>query len=303
MTFSQTITDPNRLLKSPPPEDGFYPGTSEIEYRNWDAVSFTRMKLFKKSPQHVWAYMTQPPESKPAQELGSAIHMASLEPKRFEEEYFAAPGGDRRTKGVKEAWANALEDNPGRIGLNPKDWDTCRGIRDSIWTRHDYAAALLGGEGFNECSYVWTDPATSLRCKARVDRATMTPEGYSALVDLKSIQEASEHRMEFAIRDFGYHIQGAHCIEGLEVLIPVPRLWKLIFCEKDRPWAVRVREVGVASMELGKRERHRYLSQYKRCLETGRWPAYEQGCKVIDVPDWEFRAEEKREEEEEGIVQ
>lgn len=291
MTFN-----PMQRTKVEPPEDGVYPNAAELDYIQWDAVSFSRMKQFKQSAQHVWSYMTQPPKPKKAQELGSAMHMAILTPNLFEQEYFAAPGGDGRTTGVKRARREAEDNNPGKIGLSPDDWDSCRGARDAIWSRHAYATALFSGEGFNECAYIWTDPETKLRCKAKADRLTLCPDGVGAIVDFKSIVEASDRKIELAIRDFDYHIQGAHFIEGLNILKPAERRWILVFGEKSHPFAVRCKEVGFASMELGKRDRRRYLQQYRRCVDSGVWDAYEQGLEIVDVPEWEFREEEKREE-------
>lgn len=282
--------------KIEPPEDGLHPNASERDYIQWDAVSVSRIKGFALTPAHVWAYMTKPPDPKPAQELGSAIHMASLQPELFETRYFCGPSGDRRTKGVKEAWAIAEEDHPGGIGLRQDDWDTCRGVRDSLWTRHAYAASLLGGDGYNECPYVWTDRLTGLRCKAKADRITMAPNGRGVIADLKSIKEASDHSIEQAIHNYGYHIQGDHFIDGLDTIMPAERLWILIFVESSRPWGVRCKELGLATMELGKRERQRYLNLYAQCEKTGEWPGYPQGLELADVKDWVFRQEEKDEE-------
>ena len=299
-TLTQVQTDPSLLLKKPPPEDGVYPKMSEREYIDCDAVSFSRFKHFNKTAQHCYAYMTRPPDTKSAQELGSAIHVAILEPERFEEDYFQAPGGDKRSKGVKEAWRIAEEDHPGAIGLKPADWDTCRGARDAVWSRHAYAAALLGGEGFNECAYVWTDPGTQLKCKFKADRLSNCPDGHGAIIDIKSIVEATDRKITFAIRDFQYHVQGAHGIEGLNQLRPATRRFILIWCEKSRPYAVRVTEVSEHSMELGKRERRRFLDQYRQCIDSGIWPAYAQGLELVDVPDYEFSLEEQRNAAEDG---
>jgi len=276
------------------PSDGFHPSTRDTDYQQWDAVSVSRIKGFEKTPAHVWAYMTQPPKSTPALEMGIALHQAILQPQRFEKHYFEGPAGDGRTKAVKQEWAELYETHPGGTGLKPEDWATCTGARDAVW-RHGYAADLLGGEGHNEASYVWTDPGTGLRCKARADRVTLAPDGYGAVVDLKSIAEADTRKIEYAIRDYAYHVQGAHYIDGLNELIPADRRFILIFVEKSPPFAARVVEVDLASMELGRRKRRKWLNLYRQCIDSGEWPGYE-GMECLGVPEFEYKLEEADEE-------
>ncbi len=271
--------------------EGFHPNCPEAVYRSLEAANFSTLKHFEKSAAHVYAYMTQPPEGTEPQKLGTAAHCAVLSPDLFQDQYFQGPEGDKRLKGVKLAWAEAEEEHPDAIGLRPRDYRMCLGIRDAVWTRHAYAQKLLSGEGFNEATGVWTDPTTGLLCKLRSDRITQAPDGWGVLVDIKTIVEANDRKIQYAIRDFAYHLQGAHYLEGMKTISPADRKWILIFIEKSPPYAVRVVEVDFATMELGLRVRRKYLDEYARCLDSGIWPAYPGGIDVLGVPQWEFDKE------------
>lgn len=275
--------------KIEPPDDGVYPDCPERDYIQWDAVSFSRIKGFKHSPAHVWEYMHGPKKQKKAQMLGSAIHVATLQPRQFEEIYFKGPQANRNTI----EWKDCAAEHPGKIGLKPDEWRDALTARDAMWDRHATAAAWLGGEGHNECAYIWTDPGTGLRCKAKADRIKS-----GLIIDIKSTEKRlTKQTMQYKIRDESIHVQGAMFKAGLNELRPHDRAWGIIFAEMKRPNAVRTMEIGLASMELGYRIFRRWLGQYKECLDSGNWPAYSQGLEVIDVPEWEFRNEEMEEDE------
>lgn len=279
------------------PKPNFYPDASFPEYVSWDAVNQSTLKHFEKSAAHVRAYMTQPPDETQAQGFGTAGHLAVLDPQEFKRQYFAGPEGDKRYKGVKEAWALAEEEHPDAIGLRPAEYRACIGIQESIWN-HSYAASLLRSEGYNEASFVWKDMGAGLLCKARTDRITQAPDGWSAVVDLKTIREASDQQIEWAIKDYKYHIQGAFYLQGLNELMPAERKWLLIFIEKSPPYGVRVIEVELAAMELGRRRIRKYLQMYRECTDTGIWPGYGSGVEVVGVPEYEYRKEEREMEDE-----
>ena len=67
----------------------------------------------------------------PAQRFGTAFHCAALEPVMFSAGYTVIPG-DKRTKAVKEAWAEA--EKSGKNVLTMEEFDAINGMCAALWS-------------------------------------------------------------------------------------------------------------------------------------------------------------------------
>jgi hypothetical protein len=232
-------------------------------------------------------------------ELGTALHTAILEPEKFAARYVRGAAGALNRKGPREENDQIKADNPGKQLIRDADWPKIAAMRDAVW-RHPRAREVLGGEGLNEVSYLWEDPATGLACKAKVDRMGMSREGWPVITDYKSFGEKggrlTQHAVESVIYDRKYYIQAAHYLNGLDALEPFQRRYALLLQEKAAPFAVRFVEIDFAALELGKRQVARWLKQLKKCQDSGEWPGWSEDFDPMGVPHWAYN----REEEEEG---
>ena len=68
-------------------EVGWHEGLTMEEYLAIDAMSASGIEQLRKSPLHFRYYRDNPKPSTPAMELGTALHMALLEPLLFEGQY------------------------------------------------------------------------------------------------------------------------------------------------------------------------------------------------------------------------
>lgn len=117
-----------------------------------------------------------------------------------------------------------MQFSPDKI-LKPADYDTVCSMRDSVM-RHSIAGKLLEGVE-TEVAAIWTDEATGISCKAKIDGL---PGDDDCLIDLKSTLDASPLAFSKAIANFSYHRQAAHYLSPFETR----DRFIIIACEKNR---------------------------------------------------------------------
>jgi ATP-dependent exoDNAse (exonuclease V) beta subunit len=271
------------------PEPGVYPNVDFADYSRWDAANFSKLKNMRLTPAHARWLELHPAESTRQQDLGHTIHQALLEPARFEELFLVAPDVDRRTKVGKAEWAAFEERAQGRTIVSESEMECLRHLRANI-AGHETANAMLNGHGVSELSLVWIDPETGLLCKGRIDRLAEL-NGYPFVADVKtSYDPATFDNWQKAIVRYGLHIQAAHYLRGLAVLSPLAdghrRKFAWIVCETQPPYLVRVFEADEEALSIGNDEMVKHLRMYKACLESGVWPAWEQGMSLAGLPAW-----------------
>jgi exodeoxyribonuclease VIII len=277
------------------PEPGVYPDVPMLEYSTWDCANYSTLKHFKRSAAHARASMVKPREQTPAMLLGQATHSAVLEPELFIEEYAAAPPCDKRTKVGKKIWADFCRDNEGKEILRASEYDQCMKMSKSAG-RDAMIANILSEVGINEMSFVWEDSETGVLCKGRCDRFGYIM-GNSAIVDLKTTEDASGRGWIREVLRYQYHAQAAFYLDGLNTLEPkTDRQFVWITLEKDEPYAVSIYQPDEATLGKGRAMYRNYLRQWFRCNETGMWPGYPSGIQSLLIPEWALRWEEGEDE-------
>lgn len=317
----ETMAQLARLLTTPEPRKRIIPSVGvhfnvpESDYHDlWDAASNSRLKIIKRSPAHLQAAIEQGSKDTEAKQIGKAIHVAILEPDSFSSRYVVAGQCEATKKGdgnrctlnglvlsAKSGWlcgTHSKGSGPSdatRTVISQAGYEVASKVRDSVHA-HQSAHQLLTFEGQSELTLVWNDPDTGLRCKARVDRqTTLIPGG--AFADVKSTQDASEDAFAIAIYKYWYHTQGAHYLEGAQVLdLPVAHFVN-IAVEKEPPYAVGLYRLREDTILHGANQLRPLKLLYARCLESGKWPAYSEDVVDIALPEWAARRidEESRE--------
>lgn len=252
-------------------------------YHSWPGASNSKLNLLLRSPAHLKASIDSPTPSTPAQEMGTAIHYAVLEPDLFPTKYVRNIEGDGRTKAVREARAALAAEHPFATILSPSDYDLCIAVRDSVWA-HPAAKVALSGEGMNEASMVWDDPETGVRCKARADRISLE---LGAIIDLKTTRDAREQSFSRDIFNYGYHRQAAFYTAAASLLLERQiGLHYIVAVEKEAPYAVAVYRLRDDAIEAGRQQLDALLRRYAECVEADHWPAYGDEPVEISLPTW-----------------
>lgn len=277
---------------------GVYPGMPREKYEQIDAVNYSTLKHLDKSPGHMLQEKLNPPEPSEALDVGTATHIAILEPDRFEQEYVVPPKVDRRTKDGKAEWAAFLEEHAHQQHIDAANYDAVVAMRDAVY-RNPTARAVLQGRGANELVAVWEDTETGLLCKGAMDRVTNV-DATNIVVDVKTLAGLAKPRVfEREIARRQYHVQAGMYTGGLEELGfgrigehvdgAVPLEYWFIVVEKSPPHASRVMKLATEAIQLGRDRLREYLKLYAECLEANRWPLYPTTVPTVSVPPWAFR--------------
>jgi hypothetical protein len=271
---------------TPLPEIGVHAGVAAHTYRTWDAVNQSTLWSFRRSAAHARYEFIHPSESTHTQDLGSAIHAVLLEPDSVERDYAVRPA-DLPTRGPgsrKALWAWKEEiAATGKVILDKQDdLATLRGVRDAV-RDHPLALEFLTAPGLTEVSALWRFDDTL--CKARPDRIVEVA-GWTWVVDVKSTPDASPGAFARSCVNFGYYLQAAFYLDGLEELAPRDRRFAFVAVEKTPPFGIAIYEPDIVFLEAGRDEYHRHLRTWRSCLESGRWPGYPTDIETLTAPQW-----------------
>ena len=272
---------------SAPAPLGVIAGMPDDVYHADTGLSSSRMGLLARSPAHLRATLDAPASpSTDAQKLGSAIHLAALQPSLFAGRILRAPEINRRTNAGKEKWAGLVERYGEDRILKPDQHDVCQAVAKSVRAHPTAGSLLAQPEALVELSIFWE--VAGVRCKARID--FYDPETRT-LADLKSTRDACSSAFQKALYDFGYYRQlawygAALAHHGAEV-----EQHLVIAAEKEPPYAVAVYQLAGSALEAGIRECYVLGERYRECLEIEAgepWPAYSDDPEMLDLPAWAY---------------
>lgn len=264
--------------------------TNEAYHGDTTKISKSGLDLINRSPYHYWdkyLNLDKPPISTtPALEIGTAVHSCVLEPDDFDRLYVVSPKFDKRTKAGKEGYEEFLAQVVAKKQrlIDADDYETCMRMRDAVW-KHP-AAKILLNEGDAEQTYYFDEFQTDAPCKMRPD--FISSQG--VIVDLKTTENASPAGFGSSAFNYRYHVQAAFYLDGyLQSTGEMMESFIFIAVEKSRPNAVGVYMVDDDIVHLGRTAYLRNLETYMECLETGKWPAYGEAIRPLQLPAWALK--------------
>jgi hypothetical protein len=237
--------------------------------------------------QHLLHAMRNRGEPTDAMEFGTLCHAAILEPRRLHSRYCVMPDltagilkpdgtaydNVKLTKEYKQRLAQ-WEEMETRICISQDQMSKATAIVEAV--RHsERASRWLGNASIDrpdiEVCLVWDDPETGLRCKARLD--AIWPDR-PVIVDVKTTADACEFSR--SICRYGYHRQAAFYIDGATAVLGAAAYsFNVIALETAEPFALRCAPMSVTAIETGRQENRKLLRQLARCIESNRWPGYD----------------------------
>ena len=248
------------------------------------SVSNSQLKLVARSPAH----FKFPPDRAETRNkvLGSALHMAYLEPDLFYKTYTLLRNAKDRTaseyKEAKKAYGEELV-------LVSSEIERVEGIMNSLY-KNPAIRKILELPGHNELSGFSTDPETGATCRHRFDKLT----NCGIAVDLKTTVDARPDPFSRSILTYGYNIQNAF-YEDQYNWITGDFLQDFVFIaiESESPYAAKLYRIDEDSLLIGREAYRKALDSYAYCLEMDEWPSYEdQEIEEIGIPSWAIKKHE-----------
>jgi hypothetical protein len=253
----------------------------EGEYHAHPARSKSYLwKLYSGTPAHAEFGET---ETTNAMDLGSAVHIAALEPHRFEEVVIRGPDDRRGHK-----WTDAVEEAKayGGLVLVSKDYDKARRMGDAA-QKLPIVRQLSETQLLKEASAFWTDEATGIECRCRPD---IYCPAFEIMADLKTTGDASAFTWAKRAADMGYHAQEAWYTDG----------WQkaggggvdgfvFIAIETDYPHLAAAYELTPRAVEEGRLAMAKALGLYKECRDAKSFPGYPEIVQELELPAWAYR--------------
>jgi hypothetical protein len=261
---------------------GWHDLTSADYHSIKEAVGSTSLKKVLESPLEYQYYINAPREDKSTFDFGTAMHSVVLE--QDATTFICGPDVNKNTKEWKEAKAKAQEDR--KIILDPEQYaDVMRGFE--MFCAHPIAHKLVSQCQYIEKSGFYLDQKSGLWCQFR-------PDGYCAndthgdyIFDYKTARSITQHSIDSAIAEYGYHISAAHYIEGVKAVTGREiKHFYMCFQKNNGSMDVVVKLLDEESIRVGKDLRDKCLMIIADCKDKGAWPGLSDSIEACGLPAW-----------------
>lgn len=263
------------------------------DYHGIGAFNASAIPHLLRSPAHYKAWRAEPYKTTPAKALGELIHMAILEPARFDlaDAYYVEPArakGAKRTPDVLQQIAAAQQ--LGKLVVEQEDVDVARRVAAHAH-RHPIAAELLAGAR-PEVTLLWYDPQSGAPCKARFDALVQQSRAGTGVLDVKSTADAAHDEFAKSAANYLYHAQAAWYLHAHEVVYDrTPDFYAWLAVESSVPHGVALYLAQADAVNAGRAIAFEALSIYADAWQRGDWPGYSQLAQPLQLPRWALRAD------------
>lgn len=262
-------------------------GLSAAEYHASTALGSSVLRnVLRATPAHALAAMEE--ESNQAQQLGTAIHAAILEPTIFSGLVAIAPDVDKRTKEGKARWESFLETTDGRTVITAEQGETLARVMDR-YKALNLIPRLIESCPDREVSVFAHDKEADFLIKARLD--AYDPHT-GLVVDVKTTRShASRDDFERAIASggWGYGLQACHYRRVCRLAnVPFSDFVFLVI-ETVAPFGIAAFALDADVIDMYESEVSRGIALWAKASKAKRFDAWPDEVQRIGVPAWERR--------------
>lgn len=271
-------------------------------YESIQALNYSTLGKIAVSPLLLKWRQDHPEPDKPAFEIGRLIHVATLEPERFETDYIVEPDfgpqytkkgelatNPKQTAGYKAAYLEWFSSIPAHVlTVAPEDRELALRCADAI-RKHRVAGPLLKG-GKAEQVITWTDGETGIPCKARLDLAA------NFVLDVKSTRQQTVRGFEYDAGKYLYDGKMAFYEDGAVAAGRVPKQNDgpyVIMVQNCEPWDVGAFHVPLAVLEVAREFNRGLIRKYQACVAADYFPGIAPDLLELNV----YRRQEELSEE------
>lgn len=259
------------------------------KYHADPAISKTILKRWHDSPTpaHFKAFKE---EEKDALNFGSILHLAVLEPEKYDKQVVVAPKDVLSKSGSRagKAWYAWEEEQlaAGKSILLPDEKSAVDFALEEIFQnpQNREAAELLDPKGVSEVSFFWQDFETGHMKKCRPDKLP----GNGIVVDLKSAASAEPDEFGKNAARMKYHWSCSISLEGVTECTKMAHTdYRFIVVEKEAPFGVMVYKIEEEDIRLAREQVREEMRTLTAAMEANDWPCYPDGTHPLRLPYWE----------------
>ena len=213
-----------------------------------------------------------------------ANHCLVLEgPEVFAAQYSLYPGATRRGKDYNDHCTS----HSGMEPLLQSGWDAAHAVAAAVQS-HPVAGPLMARPHRSELTVCWTDEATGLPCKGRIDCLTSRagPSGPLLIVDMKGVGEMDTRAIGRQGEKLGWPLQLAHYRAGVRAITGREVEVAVLATQTKAPYDVAVLDFAAADLDAADIERRALLELLVACRESGEWPGRYPVAVPYQRPDW-----------------
>jgi len=250
-------------------QPGVYDMTADAYHAHPALSSSGARKLLPPSCPALFHYeRSNPVQATPSMEFGSVTHDLLLGGGHG---YEVLAYDSYRTKESQEK-RDAIRAE-GRIPILRHDYQVAKAMV-SVVRAHPIAGKLFAG-GKAEQSLFWTDEATGMGLRARVDYIKTTRR--LIVADYKSAISVAPEKISRAAWDYGYAQQADFYTAGARALDLGPDPGFIIVSQmKEPPYLVTVGRFTEVAMAIGHDLNRRAIETYATCMRDGVWPGFDE---------------------------
>lgn len=294
-------------------EPGICRGIPASEYHAWDIASRSMLTKLADTRHYTPAdvrheMLTAKPDTD-ALALGSALHVALLEPARYAKAVAIGPVNPKTGRTYErdtKAWEEAEHAGDTAVLLTT-DQATKVPLMAAALRAHPQARAIFERATERELSVVvnldldelaaehgvgdyWrlrSDDDAQLLAKARLD---MLCPDVALVADLKTSVAATEWELRKSVTDYGYYQQSAlypHMARAAG--FGDVRHFALVVVRSEEPYRAAVLRVTEESQRIGWQELLPAMALAARCYRLDDWPGWPEGVIDVDVAEWKLR--------------
>lgn len=245
-----------------------------IDKAEYLPLSFTSLKQFNVSPLAFIHYKLHRSEPTESMRFGTRLHMAILEPDKFDDEVVVYEGRrDKRSKEYKEF----LEQHPNSEIVTPTEMRRIQTARGRL-AYHDAAVSLL-----ERCTHF--ERKIEFTRNAIPHRGIVDAHGPTFALDVKTAQQWDPDGFERTAYSAKYYVQAAMYVHGLRQQGVIVDEFYFIVIQSAEPYNVALYCVDTAYLQRGLKVWDRML------IEFDQWDgktAHREGAPVYDLraPRW-----------------
>ena len=254
-------------------------------------ISSTGVRTFRKNKkQFKYSLTNELVKQTKSMADGTAVHAFFLEKDKFHKDFAVKPQDIRlNTKAGKE-WA---QEHNNKIIIDSELGNNLYEMEKSFM---DSPAKLIYEiKGKSELSYFWNDIGL-VKGKCRPD--WISDDG-NIIVDIKTTTDASPKGFQKSISTWGYHLQLAWYMRGLQKLGIPCNEFIFIAIEKTPPFSVGVYSADKEMILFGNQEINKLVVDIDKALNEKNFPDYTPEIMSLGLPPW--MTEKKQQPQHEDI--